>query len=663
MPRALAVVRWAAPLAFALALVFPASVFADAPTADDKPSEATLEGTPVTITMSGGDTEGAALTFNIGTGPTNGSLSNFGTPLCDGNTPSSCTETVDYTPNADFSGSDSFTYTTNDGSVDSLAATVSITVNFVNDAPSFSKGADQTINEDAGAQSVPGWATSISPGPSNESSQTVHFNITNVGTPGLFSVAPAVAADGTLSYTPAADTSGSSTVTLDIQDNGGTANGGVDTSATQQFTITVNFVNDAPSFSKGADQVVLTDASAVSVPAWASAISPGPSNESSQTVHFNVTNNSNPGLFSVAPAVAAGGTLSYTIAGTTGSATVTLDIQDNGGTANGGVDTSATQQFTITVTNLAAHNDSATIPEGAPATAIPVLANDDPSLNPPVTLTITAIPTAPTHGTVAITGGGTGLTYKPSARYFGSDLFTYRITHGALTADATVVVTVSKDATPPVEAAPVEQIYTGTSIGTSTVATRISWSAVDPGTGVVKYEVWRQVDGGSWTLLSLPTATTAAVSQSLSFGHTYRYRARATDFNGNVSTIIYGPAFHTYLYQDTNTAVHYGGTWTSSSNVNNSGGTTHYTSTAGRYATFAFYGRDFAFVSPTSSTRGSLRIYVDGVLVATISERTSSTLYRRVLWQRHYSSLGTHTIKIVAVGGARIDLDCFLAFR
>src|SRR5579862_6387298 len=366
MPRALAVVRWAAPLAFALALVFPASVFADAPTADDKPSEATLEGTPVTITMSGGDTEGAALTFNIGTGPTNGSLSNFGTPLCDGNTPSSCTETVDYTPNADFSGSDSFTYTTNDGSVDSLAATVSITVNFVNDAPSFSKGADQTINEDAGAQSVPGWATSISPGPSNESSQTVHFNITNVGTPGLFSVAPAVAADGTLSYTPAADTSGSSTVTLDIQDNGGTANGGVDTSATQQFTITVNFVNDAPSFSKGADQTINEDAGAQSVPGWATSISPGPSNESSQTVHFNITNVGTPGLFSVAPAVAADGTLSYTpAADTSGSSTVTLDIQDNGGTANGGVDTSATQQFTITVNFV---NDAPSFSKGADQT-------------------------------------------------------------------------------------------------------------------------------------------------------------------------------------------------------------------------------------------------------------------------------------------------------
>ena len=37
-----------------------------------------------------------------------------------------------------------------------------IAVAVVNDAPSFTKGADQTVLEDAGAQTVPGWATAIS---------------------------------------------------------------------------------------------------------------------------------------------------------------------------------------------------------------------------------------------------------------------------------------------------------------------------------------------------------------------------------------------------------------------------------------------------------------------------------------------------------------------
>src|SRR5207247_2121012 len=47
--------------------------------------------------------------------------------------------------------------------------------------------------------------------------------------------------------------------------------------------------------------------------------------------------------------VAANGTLTFTPAGGVGSATVTVQIHDDGGTANGGVDTSASQTFTITV--------------------------------------------------------------------------------------------------------------------------------------------------------------------------------------------------------------------------------------------------------------------------------------------------------------------------
>jgi Concanavalin A-like lectin/glucanases superfamily len=64
---------------------------------------------------------------------------------------------------------------------------------------------------------------------------------------------------------------------------------------------------------------------------------------------FVATNTNNP-LFSVQPAVSAAGTLTYTPAGPTGVATVSVNIHDNGGTANGGSDTSAVQTFTITIT-------------------------------------------------------------------------------------------------------------------------------------------------------------------------------------------------------------------------------------------------------------------------------------------------------------------------
>ena len=67
-------------------------------------------------------------------------------------------------------------------------------------------------------------------------------------------------------------------------------------SASQTFTISVTAVNDVPSFVKGADQTVLEDAGAQTILNWATGISAGPANESSQAVSFVVSNN-NSGLF------------------------------------------------------------------------------------------------------------------------------------------------------------------------------------------------------------------------------------------------------------------------------------------------------------------------------------------------------------------------------
>jgi hypothetical protein len=135
---------------------------------------------------------------------------------------------------------------TNGGDDTSPAATVTLDITPVNDAPSFVKGADQTVLEDAGAQSVTGWATAISRGPADEAAQTVSFVVTANSNPSLFSTAPAVSSLGVLSYTPAANANGSATITLKITDSGGTANGGINESLTQTFVINVTAVNDAP---------------------------------------------------------------------------------------------------------------------------------------------------------------------------------------------------------------------------------------------------------------------------------------------------------------------------------------------------------------------------------------------------------------------------------
>ena len=89
------------------------------------------------------------------------------------------------------------------------------------------------------------FVTGISPGP-GESGQTVSFVIDSNTNSGLFSGQPSISATGALAYTPAANQNGTATITFHALDNGGIANGGVNTSSTQSFTITVNAVNDPP---------------------------------------------------------------------------------------------------------------------------------------------------------------------------------------------------------------------------------------------------------------------------------------------------------------------------------------------------------------------------------------------------------------------------------
>jgi hypothetical protein len=144
-----------------------------------------------------------------------------------------------YTPASDFNGSDSFTYRASDGQAQSEVATVTITVNAVNDAPSFTKGADVGVIVGDGAQSMPGWATGISAGPANESDQilTLVFEV-STDNEALFASGPSIAADGTLTFIPAG-VEGLATVTIRLTDSGGNTNGGSNTSAEQTFTITV----------------------------------------------------------------------------------------------------------------------------------------------------------------------------------------------------------------------------------------------------------------------------------------------------------------------------------------------------------------------------------------------------------------------------------------
>lgn len=153
------------------------------------------------------------------------------------------TRTLSLTPADDAVGQATITVTVSDGN-SSVQRSFLVTVNEVNDAPSFNAGASVSVQEDSGAYAGP-WAGSIVAGPASEAGQTVQFTATPAQ-PSLFAIAPQISADGTLSFTSAPDAFGATTVTVTARDSGGTGNGGEDTSAPVDFTITISAVNDPP---------------------------------------------------------------------------------------------------------------------------------------------------------------------------------------------------------------------------------------------------------------------------------------------------------------------------------------------------------------------------------------------------------------------------------
>ncbi|MGC8828171.1 MAG: FG-GAP-like repeat-containing protein [Verrucomicrobiia bacterium] len=295
-----------------------------------------LEDNDITVTLKA--TYVSGLVYTIAQNPAHGSLS--------GTEPN-----LTYTPDPDFYGIDTFKFYVTADMQGSVTATVTVVVTPVNDPPTFTlSGSDITVLEDAPQQIINNWATGISKGAYNETSQGFRFILSN-NNPSLFQIQPYMTVTGRLIFKPSKNANGTATVTVTLKDTGGTANGGID-ETTDTFTINVTAVNDPPSFNIGRTVTVLEDCGPVTSNNWAYNISAGGgADESSQTLNFEILNVSKPELFAVQPAIAPNGTLTFTPADDAfGTAAVTVRLVDDGGTANGGQDTSASKIFYITIT-------------------------------------------------------------------------------------------------------------------------------------------------------------------------------------------------------------------------------------------------------------------------------------------------------------------------
>ena len=417
------------------------------------------EDAPINGQLSATDAEGDAVTFALNAQATNGIvvLNNDGS--------------YTYTPNTNFTGSDSFSVSTSDGT-DTSTHTVNLTINPVNDAPIVSV-ADITVDEDA-AISVTGLSvTDVDAGtsditvtltasngtltvddavPSGLTAGQIATNGTGtvVLTGTLAEINTTLAAANGVSFQGNPNITGAGTITVTANDGGASGTGGA-LSDTETINVTINPVNDAPVVALGASAAGITVNEDTPIVLTGLSVSDIDAESSDITVTLTASD----GTLAVNQSVPAGlpsgdiannSSASVTLTGTVaeinatladangvvfqgnpnanGVSTITVTANDGGATGSGGALTD-TQVITVDVTPI---NDAPIVAIGASVSGITV--DEDAAISvtglsvtdvdagtSDITVTLTAsngtltvddaVPSGLTAGQIATNGTGT----------------------------------------------------------------------------------------------------------------------------------------------------------------------------------------------------------------------------------------------------------------
>ncbi|MBI5757713.1 MAG: tandem-95 repeat protein, partial [Planctomycetales bacterium] len=149
--------------------------------------------------------------------------------------------TLTATPTTSRLGKATITVTVNDGTI-SNSDTFVLTVTAVNDPP-VAVAENYTANEDSPLSVAVAQGVLVNDSDSNDTPPNV-LSALKINDPSHGTLL--LNADGSFTYTPAANYNGPDSFQYQVQDNGGTANGGVDTGNTVTVNLTVTAVNDAP---------------------------------------------------------------------------------------------------------------------------------------------------------------------------------------------------------------------------------------------------------------------------------------------------------------------------------------------------------------------------------------------------------------------------------
>jgi len=353
----------------------------------------------------------------VTSGPSNG-----------GTSVNTTTGAVTYTPNSQYNGIDTFTYTVEDDSgAVSNAATVTVTVSSVNDPP-------VAVNDAANTSEEVAVVIDVLSNDSDSDGVLVPSSVLVTSGPGNGSTGVNTTT-GAVTYTPTAQYNGIDTFTYTVEDDSGS----VSNAAT--VTVTVSSVNDPP--------VAVNDAANTSEEvAVVIDVLSNDSDSDGVLVPSSVLVTSGPGNGSTGVNTTTGAVTYTPTAQYNGIDTFTYTVEDD----SGSVSNAATVTVTVSSVNdpPVAVNDAANTSEEV-AVVIDVLSNDsDPDgVLVPSSVTVTG---GPSNGGTSVNTSTGAVTYTPNSQYHGQDTFTYTVEDdsGAVSNAATVTVTIGSVNDPPV---------------------------------------------------------------------------------------------------------------------------------------------------------------------------------------------------------------------
>lgn len=451
---------------------------ADAPVIAEGETAArtTNEDQPLTFALNASDVDSATINWSISSVASNGSATVSGTGT---------TQSVNYVPNQNFNGTDSFVVQVSDGSLNSTIA-VTVTVNAVNDLPEIKSVAPVVATE--------GELYTYLPTATDVEGDALTWN---VGTaPASMTVNSAT---GELNWTPAEGVT-SAEVTLLVNDGG--------SNVSQTFTITVTAVNDAPVITQGESTSVTMSEDGAPTP-FTLVLNATDSDHAGSELNWSVSSAATKGTATVS-----GTGLSKTVnyapdTGFSGTDSFTVEVTD------GDLSDSIVVNVTVEAVNAApvidqGDNTTMTLDEdGTQTLSLSATDSDGDAL-------IWSVTSSASNGGVNVDSNGL-VTYVPVADFNGSDTFTIQVSDSELTDSITVSVTVNS-----VNDAPV--IAEGAS-----VTLEVNEDSSDSVTFTAS-----DADGDPLTWSISSGAVEGIVTQT---GSEFSY-APAADFNGSDSFVV-----------------------------------------------------------------------------------------------------------------------------